>query len=142
MRVRLTFADGERENGVDDAGHATHPDHAGSARALYRWLLADPELRGLAEVTAAPTRQEPGHMGGAMEAVDVVVSNLIGLSSLLVGIAAWRGARSRSPRVRIEHDGTAVTLEDASPESVERILRALTADDRDSSGERRAEGAE
>ncbi len=63
-------------------------------------------------------------MGGPLEVVNVVVSNTIALGSLLVAVAAWRGSRSSPPEVRLERDGVTVTVQGASPEVVEQILKA------------------
>lgn len=60
---------------------------------------------------------------GALEIVNVVIANGIALGSLVTAVAAWRGSRSRPPQVRLERNGVVVTLQDASPEEVERILR-------------------
>lgn len=62
-------------------------------------------------------------MGGALDAVDVVLSNGIDLASLIVSIAAWRASRPRPPQITLERDGSVITLRDSSPETVERILR-------------------
>jgi hypothetical protein len=130
MRVRLAFAaDGMEEKGAGDAegvGSAGGGESADSARSLYRWLVGDPELRGHAEVTA-PAQTKPGHMGGVLDVVDVVLSNTIALSGLVVSVATWRGARPRPPRVRLERDGVQVSVEGASPEAIAQVLRALEA---------------
>ncbi|WP_229711693.1 effector-associated constant component EACC1 [Streptomyces daqingensis] len=123
VEVRLTFADGEDEQ------QGAELDHAGNASSLYRWLVADAELRGLTEMTVTSAESRQGDMGGALEVVNVVLSNTIALSSLLVSVAAWRGSRPRPPEVRIERNGATVTVRDASPEMAERILRALDTDD-------------
>lgn len=95
----------------------------GGTMSLYRWLIADPELRGLARVSTAPVPSGEGHMGGATEIVNVVLGNTIALTNLLVAVAAWRDSRPRSPQVRLERDGESITVSEASPETVERILR-------------------
>ncbi|GAU66016.1 Syd protein [Streptomyces sp. NBRC 110611] len=119
MEIRLTLGSsaGEAGGGVDGR------DGAEGTASLYRWLVADPELRGRAEVSAgaAPTGQ--GEMGGALEVVNVVFGDVIALGNLLVAVAAWRGSRPRPPQVRIERDGVSITVQDGSPETVERILK-------------------
>lgn len=115
MEVRLSFGSGA---GGEDALAG------GAAASLYRWLLADPELSGRAEVSVGAVTAGQGEMGGALEAVDVVFGNAIALGNLLVAVAAWRGSRPRPPEVKIERDGVSVTVQDGSPETVERVLRA------------------
>lgn len=110
VEIQLTCDDGTQDGG--------------SAMSLYRWLIADPELRGLAQVSTAPVPSRRGHMGGATEIVNVVLGNTIALSNLLVAVAAWRDSRPRSPQVRLERDGESITVSEASPETVERILRS------------------
>lgn len=114
---------------VERAGHVGDDQHVDAARSLHRWLVSDPELRGAAEVATASARPQQGQMGGgALDVVDVVLGNALALSSLVVSVAAWRGARPRPMRVRIERGDAAVTVEGDSPEAVERVLRALESD--------------
>ncbi|MFF4602340.1 hypothetical protein ACFY12_06210 [Streptomyces sp. NPDC001339] len=129
MEVRLTFGSGagdadEGAEGLVGGDGSEGGEGADCAASLYRWLVADPELSGRAEVSAgtAPTRQ--GDMGGALEVVNVVFGDVIALGNLLVAVATWRGSRPRPPHVRIERDGVSITVQDGSPETVERILRA------------------
>ncbi|MFF4711035.1 hypothetical protein ACFY2V_06455 [Streptomyces eurythermus] len=116
MDVRLTFTDG---SGDADGGTSDH------AASLYRWLVLEPELRGRAKVSTATAGSEAGRMGGAPDIVDIVLGNAIALGNLLVAVAAWRDSRRRPPEVRLERRGVAVTLRDASPEDIERILGVL-----------------
>lgn len=109
----------------DGAASAPGADPAASAMSLYRWLVAEPELRGLAEVSTGSGQPGQGRMGGALDVIDVVLANGIALGSLITAVAAWRNARPRPPVVRLERDGMVVTLRDGSPEAVERILRSL-----------------
>ncbi|WP_416483374.1 effector-associated constant component EACC1 [Streptomyces sp. CL12] len=91
--------------------------------SLRRWLASDPELRG--EVLIAPPSgaATPGSMGsGGLDIVNVVVSNSIALGSLLVALAGWRSSRPRPPRLTLERNGVVVTVQDASPEEVARVL--------------------
>ncbi|MFE1175805.1 hypothetical protein [Streptomyces sp. NPDC058773] len=115
MEVRLSFGDG--------AADAEGDGGAGEAVSLYRWLAAEPELRGQARVSLEAERPEAGHMGGALDLVNVVLSNGIALGSLITAVATWRGSRPRPPQIRLERDGVVVTVQDGSPEAVERILR-------------------
>lgn len=107
MEISLSFGGGE---GSQDAS------------SLYRWLVAEPELRGRAEVGVGAAEAGPGHMGGALDVVNVVLANSIALGSLITAVLAWRGTRPRAPQVRLERDGVVVIVQDSSPETVERIL--------------------
>lgn len=120
MEFNLTFSNDAAGNGTQDA-HS--PDLAESATSLYRWLTAEPELRGCAEVTTRSEQPGQGHMGGALDIVNVVLANGIALGSLITAVVTWRGSRPRPPQVRLERNGVVVTLEGASPETVEQILK-------------------
>ncbi|MEU5989023.1 hypothetical protein ABZ806_08600 [Spirillospora sp. NPDC047418] len=95
--------------------------------SLYRWLAQDPDVRRDAKVTIVPGPARPGDMSGALEVVNVVLSNAIAFSGLVVAVAAWIGSRrsSSGPAVRIERDGVSVTISADSPEAVRDVLRAL-----------------
>ncbi|MFG2092992.1 hypothetical protein [Streptomyces sp. NPDC048612] len=112
MEVRLSVG-----GGVGDGGEAE------GAVSLYRWLAAEPELRGQARMSLEAEQAEPGHMGGALDLVNVVLSNGIALGSLITAVATWRESRPRAPQIRLERDGVVVTVQDASPEEIERVLR-------------------
>ncbi|MET9557422.1 hypothetical protein [Streptomyces sp. NPDC006645] len=117
MEIILSFgdgtADGERGEYVQDAS------------SLGRWLVAEPELRGRAQVVAGVGESGQGRMGGGLEVVNVVLANSIALGSLITAVLTWRGSRARPPQVRLERDGVVVTVQDGSPEAVERILAVL-----------------
>lgn len=125
MEVNLTFGDGTA--GTDGA-HAAGDETAASASSLYRWLVAEPELRGHAQVSTGARQPAPGHMGDGLDLVNVVLANSIALGGLVTAVAAWRGSRPRPPQVRLERDGTVITLQDGSPETVERVLRLWNED--------------
>jgi hypothetical protein len=78
-------------------------------------------------------------MGGAVEVINVVLSNSIAVGSLLVAVASWRRSRPRPPSTRIEGHGISITIEDASPETVRRVVQALT--DRPEPGEDQGDAA-
>ncbi|MEV0318291.1 hypothetical protein ACIBKX_08510 [Streptomyces sp. NPDC050658] len=118
MQVKVTFGEGATDADADGTE---------SAASLYRWLMAEPELRGSASLSTGAERSAPGHMGDGLELVNVVLANSIALGSLITAVAAWRGSRPRPPQVRLERDGVVVTLRDDSPEQVERILRMWNA---------------
>ncbi|MDR7276370.1 effector-associated constant component EACC1 [Catenuloplanes atrovinosus] len=93
--------------------------------SLYRWLTLDPDVRRHATVTLPSAPPRPGGMGGALDVINVVLGNGIALSSLLVAVSAWRESRPRPPVTRIERGDVSITIEDASPETVRRIVDAL-----------------
>ncbi|MFE6737459.1 hypothetical protein ACFVGL_02395 [Streptomyces tubercidicus] len=103
--------------------------------------MDEPELRGRAGVSLEAEPSEPGQMGGGLELVNVVLSNSIALGSLVTAVATWRGSRPRPPQIRLERDGVVVTLQDGSPEAVERILRVWSEGERDQEGEGGAPGS-
>ncbi|MEV6751325.1 hypothetical protein [Streptomyces sp. NPDC051214] len=124
MEVNLSFGEGG-EGGDDRAGGAggEGTESTASVLSLYRWLLAEPELRGQAQVSTAARHTAPGSMGDGLDLVNVVLANSIALGGLVTAVAAWRGSRPRPPQVRLERDGVVVTLRDSSPETVEQVLR-------------------
>ncbi|MET0425707.1 MAG: hypothetical protein ABW046_17700, partial [Actinoplanes sp.] len=98
-------------------------DEVGS---LYRWLALDPQVRQEATVSLRPAPPADGEMGGALEVINVVLSNSIAVGGLLVAVSSWRKSRPRAPRATLEHNGVRIVLEDASPENVRRVVEALT----------------
>ena len=94
--------------------------------SLYRWLTLDPEVRRDATVRRVPAPAKAGDMGGTLDVINVVLGNGIAIGSLLVAVAAWRESRPRPPVTRIERDGISIVIEDASPETVRRVVDALT----------------
>lgn len=116
VEVNLTFSGGAAGEEAGDAGEF--------ASSLYRWLAAEPELRAGTDLSLRPGRPGPGpgHMGEALDIVNVVLTNGIALGSLVTAVASWRGSRPRPPQVRLERDGVVVTLQDSSPEAIERVL--------------------
>ncbi|MFH8570345.1 hypothetical protein [Streptomyces sp. NPDC017993] len=96
-----------------------------SLTSLYRWLVQDPDVAEQADVSLGSEQAGAGEMGGTLEVINAVVANGIALGSLAIACATWRAARPTAPAVRIERDGVTVTVEDASPETVRRIVDAL-----------------
>jgi hypothetical protein len=94
--------------------------------SLYRWLALDPQVRRETTVSIAPAPPGAGDMGGAIDVINVILSNSIAVGSLLVAVSSWRESRPRPPTIRIERDGVSVTIQDASPETVRNVVEALT----------------
>ncbi|GAA2628070.1 effector-associated constant component EACC1 [Streptomyces axinellae] len=96
--------------------------------SLHQRLLDDDGLPRDAALTlcAAPG---PESMGGAWEAVGVVLTHATALANLALAVATWRRTHAEPPGVRIEANGVTVTLpagQDHDAESVRRLLGALT----------------
>ncbi|MGW0906170.1 effector-associated constant component EACC1 [Streptomyces sp. NPDC002853] len=125
MEVNLTFGeDGEAGAAADGAdARAQGVESTAAVLSLYRWLMAEPELRGRARVSTGARHVAPGSMGDGLDLVNVVLANSIALGGLVTAVAAWRGSRPRPPQVRLERDGVVITLQDSSPETVEQVLR-------------------
>jgi hypothetical protein len=97
-----------------------------STLSLYRWLIDDPDVRRYTTLSRADG--QPGDMGGALDVINVVLSNTIAFSSLIVAVASWREARKNPPTVEIERNGVRVTINNASPEAVQRAIETLSAE--------------
>ena len=98
-----------------------------SVLPLYRWLAEDPDVRRDTTLSLSG-EQRPDEMGGALEVINVVLSNTIAFSGLVVAIAAWWGSRKGAPVVEIERDGVRVTIHDDSPETIRQVVEALSRD--------------
>lgn len=98
----------------------------GSVLALYQWLAEDSDVRRNTALSLAHGGR-PGDMGG-LEVINVVVSNVIAFSGLVVAITSWWGSRTNAPPVEIERDGVRVIVNDDSPETIQRVIEALSAD--------------
>lgn len=97
----------------------------GALTSLFRWLAQDPDVRRDAKVTIEFSQGQPGEMGGALDVLNVVLSNSIALGSLVVAVASWLGSRASGTVVHLERNGVKVTVNDDSPEAVRRVLDAL-----------------
>lgn len=64
-------------------------------------------------------------MGVPLEAIQLVVDGTFQALSLALAYATWRGTRPRRPQVTIERHGSKVTLDDADPDAIKKIVRAL-----------------
>jgi Effector Associated Constant Component 1 len=114
----------EVELGFEAAEGAPEGAEVEAARSLTRWLLMEPELRGV-EVRPGAADPGAGQMGEVLDVLNVVLSNGIALGSLVTAIAAWRDSRRGGTRVRIERGGTSVVIEGGSAEEVLRIVARL-----------------
>lgn len=94
-------------------------------RKLARWLRDEDELRGRVRLESAPIEQ--GHMGGAVEAVVVVVTS--GAASVFVrSLFDWLARRNEAAKVALtfeSDDGSKIDLECGSAADAEKLLKAL-----------------
>ena len=102
-------------------------DDEGQALAsLHQWLVQDPDVTRWSTVSLEAGGNVPGEMGPVFDVVTVVLSNSIALGSLIVAYLSWRDSRPRPPTVSIERDGVVVSLAGSSPETVSRVIEALS----------------
>ncbi|MEU8784869.1 hypothetical protein [Streptomyces sp. NPDC048637] len=100
-------------------------DDGGTALTdLYRWLRQDSELRRHAEVRLLPPRQTSSFMG-AVEVIELVVSQGIAAANLAVAYATWRQGRAMGGAITITVGEVSVTVKDGSEESIRRIVELL-----------------
>ncbi|MET7426693.1 hypothetical protein [Dactylosporangium sp. NPDC005555] len=94
--------------------------------SFYRWLLEDPEVSRLADVSMAMRTPSPEMMGG-VEVISVVASNAIALGSLVVAFLSWRDSRPRRsvPIARLERGDVTVTIEGGSADEIRAIIAAV-----------------
>jgi hypothetical protein len=92
--------------------------------SLYHWLRGTAAVTEHAELTPVPGTAGPTM--NVLETVDVVLSNSVGLTSLLLAFAAWRRSGHRAT-VTLTVGATTVTLADADPATVAAIERSLRA---------------
>ncbi|XTZ15280.1 effector-associated constant component EACC1 [Micromonospora echinospora] len=102
-------------------------DGAEETRTLYNWLRADQGLTRHAEIRAGGS--DPTRMG-ALDVIDIVLSQVTGLSALALAVASWRQSRSRPQPVTITRpDGETLVFHE--PQQVDpEIIKAFLAADR------------
>jgi hypothetical protein len=88
--------------------------------SFYQWLAEDDDVARTADVTMRST-PGTGQMG-AFDIVNVTLTHVAGFASLLMAYANWRRARAETAEVNVTVNGVSITVKDASPETVERIL--------------------
>ncbi|GLL04857.1 effector-associated constant component EACC1 [Dactylosporangium matsuzakiense] len=101
-------------------------DDPSALGSLYTWLRGSADVTAHAELTPVPAT---GPTMNVLEAIDVVLSNTIGLTSLIVAVKAWRGAGRRAT-VTLTAGGITLSATDPDPATLaamERALRAATA---------------
>lgn len=92
---------------------------------LYDWLRRDRALRISSKISLLPAEPEPGDMGGALDAVQLVLDSGFQLASLAVAIVAWRQACEPRSAVTITRGDVEVRLRGAELDDVQAVLDAL-----------------
>lgn len=94
---------------------------------FYQWLRDDTDVVRNAEVTCLNDPDGSGHMG-ALEIVNVVLSNSTALASLALAYASWRRAKGAdSGPMKFSRAGTSVVVVTGSHADVQRIVEDLGA---------------
>jgi hypothetical protein len=93
--------------------------------SMHHWLSRNADLVRHARVRLRSADSGP-HMG-AMDVIDVVLSNTLAAASLLVAYRAWRESRTDPPTVEFEINGIRIVVTDATPETLEALTEAMRA---------------
>ncbi len=102
------------------------PDSDRELASLYGWLEDEQEIRQHARISMLPVKPDPAEMGTAFDVIQLVVDSGFQAANLALAYAAWRATRPARPQVTIEIERTQrVTLDDATPDVVETIVRVL-----------------
>ncbi|HEY0640253.1 MAG TPA: hypothetical protein VGD67_21700 [Pseudonocardiaceae bacterium] len=91
---------------------------------LYGWLRKDTDVARSGKLSARSTGTS-GEMG-ALDVIDVVLSNTTGIAALAVGYATWRRSSSGRPRTTFTSGRTSVTVEGGSDDDIRRIIDTLS----------------
>lgn len=94
-------------------------------RSFAQWLRDEPDVRRHAVISLEAAEVGEGEMGGALDVVKLVIDTNFQILNFGLAYIAWRATRPKAPAVTIERDGVKVTLDDADPEVVARLLREL-----------------
>jgi hypothetical protein len=102
---------------------AAPDDDAAALGVLHRWLRADEAGDG-ARMRLRP--REGSDTMTALDVIEVVVPQVIGVLNLVVAVLAWRQSRATPPRVTLTTAAGSVTVEGHSALTAEQIVAALT----------------
>ncbi|TQL97297.1 hypothetical protein FB559_2876 [Actinoallomurus bryophytorum] len=97
-------------------------------RSLFAWLQQESSVRRQALLSLESTPPAAGEMGGVLEGIKVVADEGFQAANFAIAYASWRATRSKRPKVTIKQAGIEITLDDADPETVEKIVTALKRD--------------
>ncbi|MFF5754800.1 hypothetical protein ACFY7A_05070 [Streptomyces longwoodensis] len=102
----------------------------GAGTDLYRWLLEDPETAAYAS-GATPAAMDPagGEMGIGFDVLNLVIPNVIALTSLVVSIATYRLQSQQStgtaPSVSVSQAGIVVVVDGDGSEAVRQLTQTI-----------------
>jgi hypothetical protein len=96
-------------------------DDAFELDSLRDWLNRDEDVAN--QATIETVRTEPSGTMGGLEVVSIVLTHAIALGQLALAYAAWRKSRPSAPPLTISVNGTAVIVQDASEETIRRIVQ-------------------
>lgn len=99
-------------------------DDRGAVSDLHQWLRQDADVRRHAVVELVPPQQTDGTMG-AVEIISMVLGQGFTALNLALSYASWRTARPAAPPITITVNGGSITVEDASQETIRRIVEVL-----------------
>ena len=103
---------------VEESG----PEDHSVVTSLFRWLKQD---LGPGAQLSLHARQVPDAQGGAFDVINALIGDGVGLAGLALAYSTWRQAHRSPQKIRFEHDGLTVVVEDASPGSLRRIEEIL-----------------
>jgi Effector Associated Constant Component 1 len=96
-----------------------------AVNSLFRWLQRDRALRRGSSVSLS-AQGPPGEMG-ALEAVNVIVTQGTALANLALAFAAWRDSRAKPVPISVTVNAQTIILGAEDPDDMEREIRSLLA---------------
>ncbi|MFE1925903.1 hypothetical protein ACIRPJ_33330 [Streptomyces asoensis] len=121
----------------------TADEGQGALSDLYKWLRLDADVRRQATMEMVPCGK-PGVTMGTVEVIDMFLSQGFSALNLAMSYAAWRAARPAAPPITITVTATGqpLTVDDASQETIRRIVEALQAASAADQAERQVEAGD
>jgi hypothetical protein len=104
-------------------------DHVGddAMSALAGWLNRDRDVTRTATVVPASSGVS-GSMG-ACDVINVTLTHVEAISGILLAYASWRQSRSKVPAITLRSETVQVTINDASPATIDKVLTLFAAAD-------------
>jgi Effector Associated Constant Component 1 len=115
-------------------------DDQESLLSFYEWLMDDRDIRTTADIDLVEARPQPGSMAGEIELISLLVSSGFNIASLAVAIAGWWATRTAPLPVRIEVNSVQIIVDDTEPETIEKIIKVLSAAQEDEESRRDGRG--
>jgi hypothetical protein len=97
--------------------------------ALAGWLKRDADVARVARISQVSSAAD-GSMG-AVDVINIALTHIEAIGSVLIAYAAWRDARPRRPSVTLTVGDVAVVVSDASPERIAHVVKVLADGGRD-----------